>query len=56
MSSTICEITKFPVGTEFARRGVRKCPCAACEAHARSLASETPLETDLRSLALPPQD
>jgi hypothetical protein len=56
MPSAICEITKFPVGTEFARRGVRKCACAACEAHARGLASETSLETDTEISGPAPQD
>lgn len=56
MPSAVCEITKFPVATEFARRGVRRCGCAACEAHARWLASQSPPETEHETQELPPQN
>jgi hypothetical protein len=56
MPSAVCEITKFPVATEFARRGVRRCSCAACEAHARWLALQIPAETEHESQEFPQQN
>jgi hypothetical protein len=40
MTNAVCEVTKFPVATEFKRRAARRCSCRACETHAFAVACE----------------
>jgi hypothetical protein len=40
MTNAVCEVTKFPVATEFRRRAVRRCSCQACESYAFTVICE----------------